>query len=445
MSGRRAAGTTLGPVDRRLERLPRRQRHADGRAGRRRRRRRRRSSSSTAPARSTAGASPSRGSSQFRVLIPFHPGFGESGDLEGLREVHDLVLHYVELFDQLGLTRDVNLVGFSLGGLIAARFAIEQKHRLRRLVLVAPAGLRVPGVDVDDLFRIPPEELPGRLVHRMETLAAAPAHRPPRRRLHRRPLPGDPHHGHHAVGAPLRPGAAALARPGRHPDARGVGRGRPARCPPALAPAWAALLPDATVATFPEAGHLVLDESADASAAVARFCAAPTDSVPAAHINVLPGPPPPSAAAGDRRRVRRHGRHARRAEGAARGVGHRDRPRAVGVAASRPARCSSATPRDRWRCPFVQMTLLAGRPGRAAPRPHRGDHRRDRAGAGHGARSDPRSSIADVAPDSWGIGGRPAAVVRAGEIAARAAASRSRLTRVRSGACTTACCSTSGT
>ncbi|MDF2733085.1 MAG: hsaD 2, partial [Desertimonas sp.] len=44
--------------------------------------------------------------------------------------------------------------------------------------------------------------------------------------------------------------------------------------PPALAPAWAALLPTASVATFPDAGHLVLDESSDAVAAVARFCAA---------------------------------------------------------------------------------------------------------------------------------------------------------------------------
>ncbi len=67
----------------------------------------------------------------FRVLIPFHPGYGESGDLEGLREVHDLVLHYIELFDQLELTAHVNLVGFSLGGLVA-RFAIEQKHQVAR-------------------------------------------------------------------------------------------------------------------------------------------------------------------------------------------------------------------------------------------------------------------------------------------------------------------------
>ena len=43
--------------------------------------------------------------------------------------------------------------------------------------------------------------------------------------------------------------------------------------PAAMAPAWAALLPSSTVATFPDAGHLVLDESADAVAAVGRFCA----------------------------------------------------------------------------------------------------------------------------------------------------------------------------
>ena len=45
--------------------------------------------------------------------------------------------------------------------------------------------------------------------------------------------------------------------------------------PPELAPAWAALLPDATVKTFPDAGHLVLDESPDAADAVARVLCRP--------------------------------------------------------------------------------------------------------------------------------------------------------------------------
>jgi pimeloyl-ACP methyl ester carboxylesterase len=207
-----------------------------------------------------------------RVLIPFHPGYGLSDDLPDLGEVHDLVLHYTDLFDQLGLTAGVDLVGFSLGGLLAARFAIEQKHRLRRLVLVAPAGLRVPGVEVDDLFRIPPEELPERLVHRMETLLPH--------------LPDDPHDVDFTVDRYREMRSTALML-WDHPFDRVIPRwlGRvdvPALVvwgendrllPPGLAPAWAALLPDAAVATFPAAGHLVLDESPDAVDAVARFCA----------------------------------------------------------------------------------------------------------------------------------------------------------------------------
>jgi pimeloyl-ACP methyl ester carboxylesterase len=210
---------------------------------------------------------------QYRVLIPHHPGYGDSDDLEGLSDVHDLVLHYTELFDQLGLTAAVNLVGLSLGGLIAARFAIEQKHRLRRLVLVAPAGLRVPGVAFDDVFRIPPEELMGRLVHRMETLVPH--------------LPDDPNDVDFTVDRyrEMRTTAIMLwERPFDPVVPRWLGRvdtptlvvwGEEDRLVPVeLAHRWAELLPQGTVATFPDSGHLVLDESPDASAAVARFCGA---------------------------------------------------------------------------------------------------------------------------------------------------------------------------
>jgi pimeloyl-ACP methyl ester carboxylesterase len=208
-----------------------------------------------------------------RVLIPYHPGYGLSDDLPELGEVHDLVLHYTDLFDQLGLSSEVDLVGFSLGGLLAARFAIEQKHRLRRLVLVAPSGLRVPDVEVDDLFRIPPEELTGRLVHRMETLLPH--------------LPDDPHDVDFTVDRYREIRSTALMlwdHPFDRVIPRWLGRvdvptlvvwGENDRLLPVeLAPAWAALLPDASVATFPEAGHLVLDESLAAVDAVARFCAA---------------------------------------------------------------------------------------------------------------------------------------------------------------------------
>ena len=209
---------------------------------------------------------------QHRVLLPIHPGFGASGDLDDLREVHDLVLHYIDLFDQLGLTSGVDVVGFSVGGLVAARFAIEQKHRLRRLVLVAPAGLRVPHVHVDDYFAIPPEEVGRRVVHRPETLQPH--------------LPDDPNDVDFIVERyrELRTMAQLLWE---HPFDRVIPRwlGRvdlptlvvwgedDQLVPAAMAPEWAALLPDATVATFPEAGHLVLDESPAAVAAVTDFCA----------------------------------------------------------------------------------------------------------------------------------------------------------------------------
>ena len=92
--------TAAGRAHVRAARL-RRQRHRHRGAGGGRPRRHR-SCSSTARARSTAGPSPNRGPSGSGAH-PSPPGLRRLGRLDGLHEVHDLVLHYVELFDQLGL------------------------------------------------------------------------------------------------------------------------------------------------------------------------------------------------------------------------------------------------------------------------------------------------------------------------------------------------------
>src|SRR5262245_1786586 len=78
-----------------------------------------------------------------RLIVPHHPGFGASADDASYDDFEDYVLHYLDLLDELGLD-EVALVGHSLGGLLAARLAILQPHRVRRLVLVAPLGLDVP-------------------------------------------------------------------------------------------------------------------------------------------------------------------------------------------------------------------------------------------------------------------------------------------------------------
>ena len=76
-----------------------------------------------------------------RLIVPaHHPGFGASADDESIESRQDYHLHYLELFDQLGLG-ELALVGHSLGGAVAAAFAALHPERLRRLVLAAPDRL----------------------------------------------------------------------------------------------------------------------------------------------------------------------------------------------------------------------------------------------------------------------------------------------------------------
>lgn len=80
---------------------------------------------------------------KFRVLVPTHPGFGQSGGFERVDTIEDMAFHYVEMFDALGLG-EVILGGVSLGGWIAAEFAVRWPERVKKLWIAdAPAcGLK---------------------------------------------------------------------------------------------------------------------------------------------------------------------------------------------------------------------------------------------------------------------------------------------------------------
>jgi pimeloyl-ACP methyl ester carboxylesterase len=95
---------------------------------------------------------------RFRLIVPYHPGYGLSADDTSVDSIHDYVLHYLDLLDELGLD-EFTLVGHSMGGMLAAWLAIEQTRRVQRLVLVSPLGLRVPEHPTVDIFAIPDEEL----------------------------------------------------------------------------------------------------------------------------------------------------------------------------------------------------------------------------------------------------------------------------------------------
>jgi pimeloyl-ACP methyl ester carboxylesterase len=98
----------------------------------------------------------------FRLIVPHHPGFGNSADDVAITSVHDYERHYLDLLDVLEIG-SFTLVGHSMGGWIAATLAISQGSRISELVLAAPWGLNVPEHPTVDSFSIPDAEFAGYL------------------------------------------------------------------------------------------------------------------------------------------------------------------------------------------------------------------------------------------------------------------------------------------
>ena len=100
----------------------------------------------------------------YDVIAPDHPGFGKSDDFPEVEAMDDLVYHYLDLLDALGLER-AHVVGASFGGWIAAELAVAAPHRVGSLTLLSAAGLRLPEHPVPDIFLMPPAELVATLFH----------------------------------------------------------------------------------------------------------------------------------------------------------------------------------------------------------------------------------------------------------------------------------------
>ena len=93
----------------------------------------------------------------FQVLLPDHPGFGPSPLPDWLTGMDDMVFHYLDLLDGLGLHKPVRMAGVSFGGWVGAEFAAFHPERVQKLVLIDAAGLRIPAVPLPDVFRLAPQ------------------------------------------------------------------------------------------------------------------------------------------------------------------------------------------------------------------------------------------------------------------------------------------------
>jgi pimeloyl-ACP methyl ester carboxylesterase len=201
------------------------------------------------------------------VIIPYHPGFGESAEDREVTEIHDYVLHYLELFAALGLTR-VRLVGQSMGGYIAAKLAVEHGYLIEKLALVCPIGIPIPDVPTADFLKVPPEELPALLAADPQTVI--------------KHLPAKANDAF--LAERVKETVTATRLIGTEPYDAKLPRylhrltmptllvwGKQDRLTPtAQHRSWAKLLPRAKVELF-DGGHLVLDESLASVAAIQAF------------------------------------------------------------------------------------------------------------------------------------------------------------------------------
>jgi pimeloyl-ACP methyl ester carboxylesterase len=205
---------------------------------------------------------------RFKLIVPFHPGYGPSADDATIDDIHDYRRHYLDLFDELGI-EELSLIGHSMGGWLASSFAVDHAERVRRLVLVAPVGLKVDDHPTADLFTIPGDQILGYLAADVSVFEGHV------------PMPPTPEFLADRYRETTSTARLLWARSYDLKLARWLHRltmptlilwGEEDRIVPVgQAPAWAQLIAGAEVRTLPGVGHLVFDESSDAVDGVAGF------------------------------------------------------------------------------------------------------------------------------------------------------------------------------
>jgi len=95
---------------------------------------------------------------RYELYLPTHPGFGKSTRPAWFDTMSDMVDFYMDFLDHFAL-REIALIGFSMGGWLAAELAATCPERISKLVLVDAVGLRVQGADIADIFLLTPQDL----------------------------------------------------------------------------------------------------------------------------------------------------------------------------------------------------------------------------------------------------------------------------------------------
>ena len=90
---------------------------------------------------------------RYTVYALSLPGFGVTERLDWVMNVRDTATWCLWALEDLGLS-GANVLGFSLGGWLAAEMATQSPGAFRRMALAAPAGVLPPSGEILDMFLI---------------------------------------------------------------------------------------------------------------------------------------------------------------------------------------------------------------------------------------------------------------------------------------------------
>jgi pimeloyl-ACP methyl ester carboxylesterase len=112
-----------------------------------------------------------------RITAPSHPGFGSSSLPEWIDRPEDIAHVYLALLDRMG-TRPIDLIACSLGGWIGAELTSMAPEKFRRLIFVAPVGVKLGSrdtLDIPDIFATPAAAMEKLLYREPEKFRADPS------------------------------------------------------------------------------------------------------------------------------------------------------------------------------------------------------------------------------------------------------------------------------
>jgi pimeloyl-ACP methyl ester carboxylesterase len=90
---------------------------------------------------------------EHTLWVPQHPGFGKSPHVDWLMDLRDLAAFYARFVREQKLI-PADVIGFSLGGWLAAEMAAQNSGQFARMILVGATGLRPPKGEIMDMFTV---------------------------------------------------------------------------------------------------------------------------------------------------------------------------------------------------------------------------------------------------------------------------------------------------